>query len=105
MYATELKHRYHDSSLESHRVGPQRELILEIRLDRVWNPDGPATVRLRFGAIDNIEAVCDFFKPLQDAQAPYRVERIALLEKGKWIIELDYAGRVTIATKKVPQEQ
>ena len=50
-----VNYRYHDSSLESHRVGPQRELILEIRLDHIWNPDGPETVRPRFGGIDNID--------------------------------------------------
>jgi hypothetical protein len=105
MQATELKHWYHDSSLEGHQVGPQRELILEIRLDRIWNPGGPEIVRLRFGAIDNIDEVRRFFEPLGGSQAPYRVGRIAPLEKGKWVVELDHAGTLTIATKKLPQEQ
>ena len=105
MDASELKHRYHDSSLAGHRVGPQRELILEIRLDRIWNPGGPETVRLRFGAIDNIDEVRKFFERLDESQAPDRVERIAPVERGKWIVELDHAGMLTIATKKLPQEQ
>jgi len=105
MDATELKHRYHDSSLEGHRVGPQREVILEIRLDRIWNPGGPEIVHLRFGGIDNIVEVREFFDRLDGPVAPIQVERIALLEKGRWIVELEHAGTLTIATKKLPQEQ
>jgi len=104
MDAKELNYRYHDSSLEGHRVGPQRELILEIRLDRIWNPDGPETVRLRFGGIENLDEVRQFFDRLGGSQLPDHVGRIGLLEKGKWIVALDQAGTLTIATKKFPQE-
>ena len=100
-----LKHRYHDSSLEGHKVGPQRELILEIRLDRIWNPGGPEIVLLRFGAIDNTDEVREFFDRLGGSRVPDRVERINLLERGKWMVELDHAGALTIATQKAPQEQ
>jgi hypothetical protein len=105
MDATGLKHRYHDSSLERHRIGPQRELILEIRLDGVWNPGAPKTVRLRFGAIDNMTEVRKFFEEVAKSQVPDRVERLALVGKGKWVLELDHGGRLAIATKKAPQEQ
>jgi hypothetical protein len=102
---SQLKHRYHDSSLESHSVGPQRELILEIRLDSIWNPGGPETVHLRFGGIDNINEVRQFFEGRASSPTPDRIERIALLEKGKWSLELDRAGVLTIATRKLPQER
>lgn len=100
-----MRHEYHDSSLEGHRVGPQRELILELRLDGVWNPGGPETVRLRFGAIGNMAEVRGFFERVANSSVPDRVRRPALLEKGKWILELDHAGSLMIATKKVPEEQ
>ena len=108
MASTSLKYRYHDSLLESHRVGPQRELILEIRLDPVWNPGAQQNVRLRFGAIENLDEVRSFFHQTagrMKAGAFERVERIALLEKGKWVVELDSRGTVMISTSKIPQEQ
>jgi hypothetical protein len=105
MDATELQHRYHDSSLEGHTIGPQRELVLEIRLDKVWNPGGPEIVHLRFGAIDNMTEVREFFEGLAKSQVPDRVERVASAGKGKWVLEMDRGGTLTIATDKVPQEQ
>jgi len=105
MDATELKHRYHDASLERHTIGPQRELALRLRLDKAWNPGGPATVRLRFGAIDNMPEVRAFFERVAMSQVPDRVERLTPTGKGKWVLELDHGGMLTIATKKIPQEQ
>jgi hypothetical protein len=105
MATTGLKHRYHDSSLEGHRIGPQRELVLEIRLDGVWNPGGPEIVHLRFGAIDNMTEVRDFFEGTAKSQVPDRVERLASAGKGKWILEMDRGRALTIATEKAPQEQ
>jgi len=102
---SELKYRYHDGSVEDHRVGPQRELVLEIRLDRFLNPGGPEIVHLRFGAIDNMKDVRDFSERLDSLGVPDRVARIALLEKGKWTLELDHTGELKIATKKLPTEQ
>jgi len=61
-----------------HRVGPQREVILELRLDRSWNPDAPEIVRLRFGGIDNIVEVGEFFDRMGALLTPIRVEHGSL---------------------------
>lgn len=102
-----LTYEYHDSWLERFELGPRRELILQIRLDPVWNPRAPEDVRLRFGGIQNFDEVRTFFDLLEPVSrgALNVVDEIARPEKGKWIVDLDRSGTVTIVTSKLPQEQ
>ena len=108
MSAKTLKYRYHDAVVERRQVGPRREIILELQLDPVLNPGAPQKVRLRFGGVENFNEVRSFFEKapgLTNPEAFERVERIAWIEKGKWVIEVDHRGAITIATPKLPQEQ
>ena len=102
-----LKYEYHDAVVERHQIGPKRELILDVVLDQFLNPGAPKNVQLRFGAIDNMEAVRSFFQRPSRVTQPggfERLERIELITKGKWLIVVDHRGQVTIATHKTPQE-
>ncbi len=98
-----LKHSYHDGHLCSFMIGPRNELTLEVHLDPVWNPGGPSTARVRFGAIDNLEEVKRFFEHI----APPRSEGAFLAEvvgadykeKAKWILDLSDYGGVQILAK------
>jgi len=103
-----LTYNCHDGRLVACKVGPERQVTLEIHLDPVWNPDGPPTVSVRFAAISNFEDVRRFFEQVQQSrqhQALDEVVGIVCREKGKWIVDLARAGAVTIATPKMPQEQ
>jgi hypothetical protein len=98
----------HDGLLETCQVGLRREVILGIRLDPVWNPEAPARVRVRFGAISNFEEVRAFFERVERSsqhEVLDEVVGIVCREKGKWIVDLAREGAVTIATPKMPQEQ
>jgi hypothetical protein len=102
-----LTHAYHDALLLGCRVGPQREVILDIRLDSVWNPNGPLETRLRFGAINNFEKVREFFQHLLDTAKHNVLDEIVGIVatgKGEWTVDLARAGAVVIATPKIPQE-
>ena len=98
-----LKHNYHDGQLRSFSVGPRNELALDVHLDPVWNPGGPPTARIRFGAIENLDEVKKFF----DRVAPPRSEGaflaevvgIAYQQKAKWILDLSDYGSVPILAK------
>ncbi len=83
--------------------------MIQIRPDPVWNERGPSVVRLRFGAIANFEDVRSFFEDVIRQERGHgsldRVMRIERLEKGRWIVELDHAGSVIVATPKMPQEK
>src|SRR5688572_15595025 len=98
-----LKYEYHDALVERHQVGPQRELILEVLLDQFRNPGAPKNVRLRFGAIENMGTVRSFFQRPSCLTKPgglERLERVELIMKGQWRIEVDHRGEVVIATHK-----
>jgi hypothetical protein len=102
-----LSRNYHDSQVANCRIGPQREVILEIRLDPVWNPTTPSSVELRFRAIQNFEEVRAFFQRIQNAadrEFLDEVVGIVCKRKGEWTVDLDRGGAVTIATPKLPQE-
>ena len=62
-----LTYGYHDAQLEACELGPQREVVLQVRLDPVWNRHAPRYVRLRFGAIQNFDEVQVFFERLKAA--------------------------------------
>ena len=103
-----LTYNCHDGRLVACKVGPEREVTLEIRLDPVANPDGPPAVTVRFGAISNFEDVRRFFEQVQQSrqrEALDEVVGIGCRKKGEWIVDLARAGAVTIATPKMPQEQ
>ncbi|MFQ5839683.1 MAG: hypothetical protein ACE5HK_03070 [Candidatus Methylomirabilales bacterium] len=59
MTLPDLKHNFHDSCLESSELGPRRTLRLRVALQ----PSAGAT-ELRFGAMENFEAVRAYFPPL-----------------------------------------
>jgi hypothetical protein len=103
-----LNFAYHDALLETCQVGPQREVILRIRLDPVWNPTAPREVTVRFGAIQNFDAVRAFFDRLiRSAERDVLDEIVGIVPsgKGQWTIDLARAGAVKILTPKIPQEQ
>jgi hypothetical protein len=70
-------------------------------------PERPKQIRLRFAAVDNFDEARTFFeKPLlTDSEALERVERVAMVEKGTWIVEVESRGAVAILTRKLPQEE
>ncbi len=61
MPVSELKYNLHDSHIAQFSFGPRREVTLTIALDPVWNENLEATIKLRFSAIENYEAVQSFF--------------------------------------------
>ncbi len=103
-----LTYNCHDGRLMACKVGPQREVTLEIQLHPASNRDGPPAVTIRFGAISNFEEVRRFFEQVQQSRqhdALDEVVGIGCREKGKWIVDLAREGAVTIDTSKMPQEQ
>ncbi|MBL7998367.1 MAG: hypothetical protein JNL32_06995 [Candidatus Kapabacteria bacterium] len=61
MPVSELKYNLHDSHIAEFSFGPRREVTLTVALDPVWNINKPATIKLRFSAIENYEAVQSYF--------------------------------------------
>lgn len=61
MPVTELKYNLHDSQIAQFSFGPRREITLTIVLDPVWNENQERTIKLRFSAIENLEAIQSFF--------------------------------------------
>ena len=59
-----FRHHFHDAHLASFTLGPRRELTVEIALDPVWNKEGPSSVSVRFGGIENYDEVASFFRAL-----------------------------------------
>ncbi len=106
-----LRYGYHDAQLERCQVGPQREVILEIRLDPAWNRHAPRYVRLRFGAIQNFEDVRAFFERVMarpDRRPEGFLDEIAGIQctaKGRWVVDLERGGSITIVSPKMPNEQ
>jgi hypothetical protein len=103
-----LNFEYHDALLEGCHVGPQREVILRVRLDRVWNPTGPQEVQLRFGAIQNFDEVREFLDQLPNSAKHDTLDEIVGVvstAKGKWTLDLARAGALSIVSPKIPQEQ
>src|ERR1700690_1589937 len=103
-----LTYNCHDGRLVACKIGPEREITLDIDLNPLSNPAGPPTVTVRFGAISNFEEVRRFFEQVQPSrrhEALDEVVGIGCREKGKWIVDLARAGAVTIAPPKMPQEQ
>jgi len=98
-----LKHNYHDGQLVSFSFGPRNEVTLEIYLDPVWNPGGPSTGRIRFGAIQNLNEVQAFFERVSPPRrgGAFLAEVIGIVyePKARWILDLSDYGSVVILAK------
>jgi hypothetical protein len=98
-----LAHNYHDGQLSSFSLGPRNELTLEIHLDPVWNPAGPESGRIRFGAIENMNEVKEFFDRIHEPrnEGAFLAEIIAVVyeHKAKWTLDLADYGSVAIKAK------
>ena len=96
----------HDACLESFQLGPRRELSLALAL-----VPGGASASLRFGAIENFEAVSAFFAGLSSPPQGVYIDRIEQLgysrvkgSSAKLLhidFVLDHAGPVSISCRKV----
>ena len=99
-----LRHNYHDGQLISFLFGPRNEVTLEVWLDPVWNRTGPATARIRFGSIQNMEDVRRFFEkiPPPKKQGAFLAEVVGIVyeDKATWIVDLSGCGSVMIAAKR-----
>src|SRR6266576_4699936 len=98
-----LSHNYHDGQLSSFSIGPRNEITLDIHLDPIWNRGGPSSGRIRFGAIENIEEVKNFFAtiPSPRREGAFFAEVIGIVyeAKAKWILDLAEYGSVAIKAK------
>lgn len=108
-----LVHNYHDGAVLACELGsgPPYDLVLEIHLDTVWNPQAKAqpTVRLRFGGIQNFDAVSASFMALGQHEARTggaiaTIESLSNPSKGRWVIQLDRGDPIDILTSKSPKE-
>jgi hypothetical protein len=103
-----LQHNYHDSQLISHKLGPRRELTLQVALDPVWN-EGLTSAVIRFGGIRNYDEIASFFNTLPEPpQADAYVAEIIGLEylpKGHRSLVIDIAdhGHVHIHAQNVSE--
>jgi hypothetical protein len=103
-----FRHNFHDSQLVGFRLGPRRELTLEIALDPVWNKAGPPSASVRFGGIENFDDVASFFHalppPRRDA---YVAEIIGLRYPGdgpNWVVlDLSGHGHIRIQSRHVTE--
>jgi hypothetical protein len=98
-----LKYNYHDGQLSCFSLGPRNEVTLEVRLDPVWNPGGPSTGRIRFGAIENLNEVRTFLEKVSPprSEGAFLAEVIGIIyeHKARWILDLSVYGSVVILAK------
>ncbi len=98
---------FHDGQLRDFSIGPRSELTLHIALDPVWNEKQERTVLVRFGAIQNFEAVAAFFEKIERPRDPERsiAEVVGLVHsgvtKGVVIVDLSPCGSVEINSRHV----
>lgn len=103
-----FQHNYHDGSLVSFTLGPRRELTLEVELDPIWNSQR-LSARVRFGGIENYDAVADYFRalPLQRSGELYITGIMGLeysrQELNSVILDLDNYGHVIIRSKHITE--
>lgn len=101
-----FQHNYHDSHIESFKVGPRQEVTLDIHLDPVWNKGGSISARIRFGAIKNFEEVSAFFGKLRAPSKERFVDEIIGIRKtGKlsWVLDLSEYGSLAIQCSHVDE--
>ena len=99
MHEPRLLNNYHDARLESVAIGPRRELTLFIHLDPVWNATILEDAVVRFGGIVNFDEVERFFSDMHcDPARSFisEVHRLAPLERGKWVIDLEGQKQLVI---------
>jgi hypothetical protein len=102
-----LKYEYHESLLQRCQLGPGREITLEIRLNSIWNPDGPQNVNLYFSDIRNFEELQALFEHVQEVsnqQALDEVIGIVCRENERWDVDLARIGNISVKTSKTPRE-
>ncbi|MEJ2612692.1 MAG: hypothetical protein P8179_22205 [Candidatus Thiodiazotropha sp.] len=91
-----FKYEYHDSYLVNYRIGPRREVELEIDINPVWNNKIEKTVHIRFGNIKNFDEVNNFFEniPTRRAENAYLAEIIGLIyeKKKPYPVMIDLSG-------------
>jgi hypothetical protein len=98
---------FHDGQLTNFSVGPRKEVTLHIALDRVWNQKQERTVLVRFGAIQNFEAVSAFFEKIDRPHDPERsiAEVVGLVHSGAKkdavIVDLSPCGSIEINSRHV----
>lgn len=98
---------FHDGQLRDFSVGPRKEVTLHIALDPVWNEKQERTVLVRFGAIQNFEAVAAFFDKVERPSDPYRsiAEVVGLVHSGvrkdAVIVDLSPCGSIEINSRNV----
>lgn len=102
-----LQYHYHDSHLAKFRLGPRRELTLDIALDSVWNK-GKQDAMVRFGGIGNYDEVAEYFRalpapPYDDA---FIVEIVGIQYVGQgahWVVDLAGHGHIKINSHNVTE--
>jgi len=99
-----FQRNYHDSQLARFTLGPRRELTLEIALDPVWNKQAPPSASVRFGGIENYDAVVSFFRALPPPRPNgYIAEIIGLQYTGdgpNWVV-IDLQGHGAVRVRSV----
>jgi hypothetical protein len=104
-----FRHAFHDGQLAGFTLGPRRELTLEIALDPVWNKQGPPSVSVRFGGIENFDEVAAFFRvlpppPRPDAFIAEVIDVEYAKEGPNWVmIALSHHGHITIHSRHVTE--
>ena len=98
----------HDAGVISASCGPRREVNFELSV--VLKGEGPVLhqrpAELRFGAIDNYEAVSWFVRALTglaDKRAFLDTIDSLARTQGGWTLVLDHAGPCEIRTTKPPR--
>ena len=102
-----LNNNYHDSHLVRYKLGPRKELSLNIHLDSVWNKDAAEVVVVRFGGIKNYEFVKEKMETLVSSSATdFICEIVGIIyeHKGKWIIDLDEYGSILVESSKCTEQ-
>lgn len=100
-----IKNNYHDGHLISASIGPRRECTLNIRLNEAWNPGAINPVAIRFGAIENLNEVNEFFSKIKTKphECRFADQILALIcnAKNSILIHFDKSGQLLISCKKI----
>lgn len=100
-------YNFHDGQLTDFRVGPRKEVTLEIALDPVWNQKQERTVLARFGGIKNFETVAAFFGKIErPSDTEHFIAEVVGLKhigakKDLVIVDLSPCGSIEIDSRHV----
>lgn len=100
-----LSKNYHDANLINYKLGPRNEITLIIVLDPIWNNNIKKEINIRFGAIENMEEVRQFFTSFEESNLHYldEIMEIKLIDKTKWLIDFSNSGKVIIISNKIKE--